>query len=148
MLDRESPFLVRPRLTPAFLAWGVRFWRATSEARYRDGLRATLELARPTTELFDALRADGVAFEMHSDGLLYLVRSADALAGWRAMYDELAQLGFDGQVTELDGAEVRATTWRPDCSRASSGTCGPRRSPRAWRRACAQPARAWRRKPR
>ena len=108
MLDRESPFLVRPRLTPAFLAWCVRFWRATSEARYGDGLRATLDLARPTTELFDALRADGVRFEMHSDGLLYLVRSADALAGWRAMYEELAQLGFDGQVTELDGAEVRA----------------------------------------
>lgn len=108
MLDPESPFLVRPRLDPAFLAWGVRFWRASGEARYKAGLRATLDLARPTNELFDALEADGVEFEMHRDGLLYLVRSAEAVESWRAMYDELAALGFDGQVELLDREGVRA----------------------------------------
>ena len=108
MLDPESPFLVRPRLDPAFLAWGIRFWRAGSATRHRAGLRATLDLARPTTELFDALEADGVDFEMHRDGLLYLVRSAGAVESWRAMYDELAALGFDGQVELLDRDGVRA----------------------------------------
>lgn len=108
MLDPDSPFLVRPRLDPAFLAWGVRFWRAGSAARHRAGLRATLDLARPTPGLFDALEQDGVEFEMHRDGLLYLVRSDAALAGWRAMYDELAALGFDGQVEVLDREAVRA----------------------------------------
>ena len=108
MLDPESPFLIRPRLDPAFLAWGVRFWRASGAARYRAGLRATLDLARPTHELFDALAADGVDFEMHRDGLLYLVRTAEAVGSWRAMYDELAELGFDGQVELLDREGVRA----------------------------------------
>ena len=107
MLDPESPFLVRPRLDPAFLDWGVRFWRASGEARYKAGLRATLDLARPTNELFDAMAADGVEFEMHRDGLLYLVRSAEAVESWRAMYDELAALGFDGQVELLDREGVR-----------------------------------------
>jgi D-amino-acid dehydrogenase len=108
MLDPESPFLIRPRLDPAFLAWGVRFWRASGAARHKAGLRATLDLARPTTELFDALQDDGVEFEMHRDGLLYLVRSREAVAGWQAMYDELAALGFDGQVELLDREAVRA----------------------------------------
>jgi D-amino-acid dehydrogenase len=108
MLDPESPFLVRPRLDPAFLAWGVRFWRASGAARHKAGLRATLDLARPTNELFDALEADGVDFEMHRDGLLYLVRSPEAVDAWRTMYDELAALGFDGQVEMLDQEAVRA----------------------------------------
>ena len=108
MLDPESPFLVRPRLDPSFLAWGVRFWRASGASRYRAGLRATLDLARPTNDLFDAMERDGVDFEMHRDGLLYLVRSAEAVESWRAMYDELAALGFDGQVELLDREGVRA----------------------------------------
>ena len=108
MFDPESPFLVRPRLDPGFLGWGIRFWRACGEARHTAGLRATLDLARPTNELFDAMEADGVDFEMHRDGLLYLVRSAEAVESWRAMYDELAALGFDGQVELLDREGVRA----------------------------------------
>lgn len=108
MLDRDSPFLVRPRPDPAFLAWGVRFWLASSARRHRAGLRATLDLARPTTALFDALRADGVDFEMHDDGLLYLVRDEAGLAAWARMYAELAGLGFDAGVRELDRAAVHA----------------------------------------
>ena len=108
MLDRESPFLVRARLDPAFLGWLVGFWRASGAARHRAGLRATLDLARPTTDLYDQLRADGVEFEMHTDGLLYLVRSERALDAWRSMYDELAALGFDGQVEALDREAVHA----------------------------------------
>ena len=108
MFDPESPFLIRPRMDPAFLAWGVRFWRASGESRYKAGLRATLDLARPTNELFDAMEDDGVDFEMHKDGLLYLVRSAEAVESWRAMYEELAALGFDGEVELLDREGVRA----------------------------------------
>lgn len=106
MLDPESPFLLRPRLDPAFLAWGIRFWRASSAPRHRAGLRATLELARPTAQLYDALVDDGVDFEMHADGLLYVVRDPGELEAWAGMYDELAELGFDGQITRLDRAAL------------------------------------------
>jgi len=106
MLDRDSPFLIRARADPAFAAWLLRFWRHCSADRYRAGLEATLDLARPTTELFDALRAAGVRFEMHGDGILYLALGADHLAGFRQMYDDVAALGFDAGVTELARDEV------------------------------------------
>ena len=108
MLDPESPFLIRPRMDPAFLAWGIRFWWASGARRHRAGLRATLDLARRCPEDFDALAADGVDFEMHRDGLLYLVREESAVEGWRAAYEELAALGFDGQVELLDREALRA----------------------------------------
>ncbi len=106
ILDRDSPFLIRLRADPAFAAWLLRFWRACGSARFRAGLAATLELARPTPELFDALAADGVEFEMHSEGLLYLALDPAELAGFRAMYEAVAALGFDAEVTELSRAEV------------------------------------------
>ena len=108
MLDRDSPFLIRPRPDPALVSWGLRFWRASAERPYRAGLRAALDFARATPAQFDALRADGVEFEMHCDGLLFLVRDEHKLADWVRMYGELGELGFDAGVEVFDRAGVRA----------------------------------------
>jgi D-amino-acid dehydrogenase len=102
MLDGESPLLVRPRLDPAFLSWTLRFWRSCSESAHRAGTAATLALAHDAPQRFEALLADGVRFEWHADGLLYLTRSQTALAPWIAMYEELAELGYEGETTVLD----------------------------------------------
>lgn len=107
MLDPESPFLIRPRIDPAFLAWGARFVRAARGRTYRAGLKATLALAEPTPALFDALAAEGVRFEMHCDGLLFLVRDEHELEHWLQAYEELGALGFDGRVRTLDRRAVR-----------------------------------------
>lgn len=107
MLDPESPFLLRPRADPALLAWALGFWRSSRPAAHRAGLRATLELARPTPELFDRLRDDGVDFEMHADGLLFLVLDAAALEAWKRSYAELEALGYDGRVTVMGPREAR-----------------------------------------
>ena len=107
MLDSESPFLIRPRLDPGLISWGLAFTRASSPRRYREGLRAALDFARTTPAVFDELRADGVEFEMHEDGLLFLVRDERKLDEWVRMYEELAELGFDGRVERFDRAGVR-----------------------------------------
>lgn len=107
MLDRESPLLVRPRLDPDFLGWCVSFWRACSRDRHVAGLEATLRLAARTLGAFDRLVAEGVDFEMHADGLLYLVRDEPHLGEWVAMYDDLRALGFDGDTELLDRAAVQ-----------------------------------------
>ena len=108
MADRGSPLLVRPRADPSFLGWCVAFWRASSARRHARGLEATLRLAETTLDAFDALVETGVEFEMHADGLLYLVRDAGAVDDWVRMYDELRELGFDGDTTVLDRDEVHA----------------------------------------
>ena len=108
MLDADSPLLVRPRIDLDFLRWSVRFARSCRPAAHRSGTAATLALARETTDHFDLLRTEGVEFEMHADGLLYLVRDERALDAWLDGYDELADLGFDGHVTPLDRAALVA----------------------------------------
>lgn len=106
MLDRESPLLVRPRADAAFLRWSYAFWRACGQGVHRAGTAATLALAREAGARFDELRADGVRFEMHEDGLLFLVRDEAHLEAWRAAYATLADLGFDGAPELLDRAAV------------------------------------------
>jgi D-amino-acid dehydrogenase len=109
MRDEASPFLVRPRADLEFFRWGVRFARSCQRPAHRAGTAAMLALARDTPELFRELREDGVSFEMHEDGLLYLARSEEALQGWIEMYEGLELLGFDGQLTILDRADLQAT---------------------------------------
>jgi D-amino-acid dehydrogenase len=126
MLDRESPLLIRPRLDPSFLGWLVSFWRACRPDRHAAGLEATLRLAERSLDAFDRLVADGVEFEMHADGLLYLVRDERALESWVGMYDDLRTLGFDGETSVLDNAAVHA--FEPAVNGGvASATCVPRR---------------------
>ncbi len=106
MLDPESPFLIRPRLDPRLAEWGLLFARACRRANHRAGLEATYALARSATEAYDLMAADGVAFESHSDGLLYLVCDAGHLDDYARAYDEMARLGFDGRVQLLDRDEL------------------------------------------
>jgi D-amino-acid dehydrogenase len=107
MLDRDSPLLVRPRADRAFLNWVWRFARACRPGPFAAGTAATLRLARTAEDAFDMLRDDGVDFEMHADGLLYLVRDVTVLTEWTEMYERLERLGYDGLGTPLDGAAVR-----------------------------------------
>jgi D-amino-acid dehydrogenase len=109
MLDGDSPLLVRPRPSLDFLRWSVRFARSCRAAAHREGTAATLALARDTPALFDLLAAEGVEFEMHDDGLLYLVRDEERLEEWLDAYAELDRLGFDGHVTPLDRGALART---------------------------------------
>jgi D-amino-acid dehydrogenase len=108
MLDGGSPLLVRPRADLDFLRWSLRFAQSCRPGPHRAGTAATLALAHDTTAQFDLMRDEGVEFEMHADGLLYLVRDEAALDGWLEAYGELERLGFDGDVRPLDRAGVAA----------------------------------------
>lgn len=108
MLDADSPLLIRPRADLDFLRWALLFARSCRRTAHRAGTAATLALARDTPAQFDLLRAEGVPFEMHADGLLYLVRDERELDGWLGAYAELELHGFDGHLTVLDRAGVTA----------------------------------------
>jgi D-amino-acid dehydrogenase len=106
MLDAESPLLVRPLVDWDFLRWSLRFAQSCRATAHRSGTAATLALAGDTTSKFDLLRDEGVEFEMHADGLLYLVLDEAHLEAWLRAYEELEELGFDGDVEPLDRAGV------------------------------------------
>lgn len=72
MLDPASPLYIKPRLDPLFMEWMWRFYRNCSPAQFEAGVNALVALAQPTWRLFDQLVAEGLRFEMHEAGLLYL----------------------------------------------------------------------------
>ena len=108
MLSPDSPFLLRPRLDPALAAWCWRFWRSCSREQYLIGMRALLALGAHTVELYDGLAADGVEFELHDEGLLFLFRTARALNEEAAVLAELQREGYRGAVHALSVSEAQA----------------------------------------
>src|SRR5690242_10074387 len=107
MLRSDSPFLLRPRLDAGFAVWLWRFWRSCSRDRYVAGMRAQLALNARTLELYDGLAADGVDFEMHADGLLFLFLSDAALEEELVVLDELRREGYRGDVVPLTRAQAQ-----------------------------------------
>ncbi len=108
MLRADSPLLIRPRADPALAAWLWRFWRSSGRSRYVQGMRAMLAFGAGTLELYDGLVRDGVQFEMHDDGLLFLFVTPRALEDEAAVLDELRREGYPGEVAILSGDEARA----------------------------------------
>jgi D-amino-acid dehydrogenase len=106
-LKPDSPLLLRPRLDPAFLAWCWRFWRVSGRTPYLEGMRALLALNARTLELFDGLQADGVDFEMHADGLLFLFLSDEALTEELEVLHQLEREGYAGEVIALSRSELQ-----------------------------------------
>ena len=107
MLRSDSPFLLRPRLDPDFAAWLWRFWRSSGRTRYLKGMQAMLALNERTLELYDQLVSDGVEFEMHKDGLLFLFLDERAAEEEAAVLEDLRRHGYPGDVRRLTVAEAQ-----------------------------------------
>jgi D-amino-acid dehydrogenase len=72
MLDRASPLYIAPRADPALARWLWRFWRHCNERDHHAGLAALAHLAMRTAPVLDRMGREGLAFEMHSVGVLFL----------------------------------------------------------------------------
>ena len=113
-------FVLRPRADPTFARWLWTFWRSCAYPRYEAGTRALLALNRRTIELYDAYRDAGIPFEMHDTGLVVAARTQDGLAPYRRLAHLLCELGYDGEVDELDGPEA---AWIEPALDASAVDC-------------------------
>jgi len=94
MLRPGSPLYIRPRADLDFLRWLLAFWRHCNDREHAAGLEATLALSAQTMTLFDAYRADGIAFEEHRDGLLSVYHSPTALERDHAALAPLSHFGY------------------------------------------------------
>ena len=72
LLRRDSPLHIDPRAALGLAPWLWSFWRHCNADDFRAGRRAWEIVANDVMESFDALAADGVQFEMHSAGLLFV----------------------------------------------------------------------------
>jgi D-amino-acid dehydrogenase len=107
MLHSDSPLYIRPRLDPVFLRWTLRFWRHCNTRDYLAGTEATAAFGARSLALYDAMRAAGVQYEEHRDGLLFVYRTTAALERDYAALEPIRRFGFDISAP-MDGAELRA----------------------------------------
>ena len=107
MLRPDSPLSITPRIDPAFLRWLLAFWRSCNARSHRAGTEAIAALGARTMELYDDLRAAGVAFEEHRDGLLFAYRDGTLLGHDHAGLETLRPFGYPIPPL-LSGDEARA----------------------------------------
>jgi D-amino-acid dehydrogenase len=75
LFDRDSALYFKPgdwsRLTP----WILRFWTYCNERDYVRGTGAIAQLGQDVFSLIEEMRADGVEFELHKQGMVYAAHS-------------------------------------------------------------------------
>jgi len=107
MLRADSPLYIRPIAVPSMSKWLMQFWRHCNEQDHAAGLTAVANLNRHTIALFDAIKADGVQFEMHHSGLLCAFATQAAYDRTMATLREIdARIGL--RIRELKGASLMA----------------------------------------
>ena len=107
MGNPESPFYVHPRLDPAFLSWGLEFWRAANPERARAAEPLLLDLNLQSRALYEEMaQRTGNEFELAREGLLTLFQTQQALDHEARVAARARDLGMAAQV--LDAKQVRA----------------------------------------
>jgi D-amino-acid dehydrogenase len=95
MLQRDSPLYIKPSVRPSFVSFMLGLWRVSNAEHQREGFAAHLTLADGTIEIFDQYRADGIDFEMHSDGLLMAFAGREDLDNHLAHLDLVEKYGLE-----------------------------------------------------
>ncbi|MEX1157420.1 MAG: FAD-dependent oxidoreductase, partial [Thermomicrobiales bacterium] len=106
MLKRDSPLYIKPRLDPRFAGWMTAFWRNCRTDTYNRGVEALAALNQRTMPLFDQWKVDGVEFEMHHSGLLFLGLSRETVEHAAGEVERLERFGYR-RPSILDGNAVR-----------------------------------------
>lgn len=118
MLDRESPFYIRPRPSRDLVRWLLRFRRACTAEHVRRSIPVLRDLSRASLALYRELAAlPGLDFGFREDGALAVFRTAAGLEHGRHEADVLRAAGIDATV--LDAKAAREV--EPALGRAVAG---------------------------
>ena len=74
MFRSDSPFYIRPRLSPALIGWLLRFMRAANKKQLQKAAPVLRDLGLGSRKLFDALAAD-LGIELRGKGLNMLYKT-------------------------------------------------------------------------
>lgn len=124
MLNRGSPFAIRPRASLSFASWCWRFWRHCTERHVEQSKELLRDLSLESRRLFAELTASGNV-ELAQRGLLMLCQSDHGLAEESEVAEAARKIGIEAEVCDrlrvhqIDPAcqmEVRGGVWFPqDC---------------------------------
>ncbi|WP_120519821.1 NAD(P)/FAD-dependent oxidoreductase [Arthrobacter celericrescens] len=102
MLRPDSPLYIKPSLNPAFVRFMFGMWRKSNARDQRAGFEGHLRLAADTLQIFDEYRADGMDFEMHTNGLLMAFMEQDNFDHHIDNLDLASQYGRQPTVLDRD----------------------------------------------
>jgi D-amino-acid dehydrogenase len=106
MLDRESPFYIRPRPSRDLVRWLLRFRRACTPEHVRRSIPVIRDLSRASLALYRELASlPGLEFGFREDGVLAVFRTPAGLEHGRHEAAVLGAAGLDATV--LDGEAAR-----------------------------------------
>lgn len=107
MGDPESPFYAPLRMDPEFLAWGWRFWRASSASRARRAQPLLRDMNLASRALFLALsERTRNEFELEQGGLLALFQTEHGLAEEARHAARARELGMPAEVLDARAAKA------------------------------------------
>lgn len=109
MRSSSSPLYIQPRPSLALARWLTEFWRHCNATDYWHGVEAMAALGKHSWECFDEMRADGMEFEEHHDGILFVFQSPadlDHELETFARFAPLNGLSFQGPITGDDLREL------------------------------------------
>lgn len=100
----DAPLLVRWRLDPDFLRWGLAFLANCLPGRTRDNIRAIVSLALYSRRCLGELRSDlALEYDQLQRGILHLYTDAGEYRRATAASATMRSLGLDRQPVSADG---------------------------------------------
>ncbi len=95
LLDRESPFYIRPRFDPALAVWLLRFLANSRKAPFERGAQALIELSRLSVDFWEELaRRTPESFGFDRSGLLAIYENDGGLAAGRKRAELTERFGI------------------------------------------------------
>ena len=131
LFDRDSALYFKPGDWNRLAPWLLRFWTYCNERDHAQGTGAIARLGHDVFDLIEEMRADGVEFELHKQGMVYAAAHRRRRARRAAQAGRrCASYGYDLPDDVITGAELHelepALSARGDrrgSSSASTGTC-------------------------
>src|SRR5436190_9181295 len=105
MWNPESPFYVKPRLSPELLDWGIKFWRASTAARVGRAAPVLRDLHFASRTCFEEI-ARQHDFGLVKKGLLMLCKTPHSLEEESRTAEHARKLGVPAEI--LDARQTAA----------------------------------------
>ncbi len=119
MWNPESPFYVKPRLDADLLAWGWKFWRASTVEHVARSAPLIRDLSFASRACFEELaELPGNDFGLVKRGLLMLCKTAHALDGETKMAARARELGIPAEVLDANALAALEPDVRMDVAGA------------------------------
>jgi D-amino-acid dehydrogenase len=106
LFDRDSALYFKPGDLRRLAPWLLRFRTYCNERDHAKGTAAIGQLGRDVFDLIDEMRADGVEFELHKQGMVYAARNVDDARNELRKLAPMRQFGYDLPDDVITGSEL------------------------------------------